>query len=167
MFFKSVDETLVCADHPNESYWTVLSMDEHSLDFGTLRFKLRDLFFQFGNSTLLGVKRVKIFLPLQINKYTHIRIVTPRQEIVWKKMMVNVLLKKKTCLSNQFFHDTLGLTAENTAPSSLTVSWDPVQTVKRGEQIEYLLQSQCVGKDQDFVQVSQSVKRLADYYFAC
>ena len=38
----------------------------------------------------------------------------------------------------------------------MTVSWDPVQTVKRGEQIEYLLQRQCVGKDQDFVQVSYS-----------
>lgn len=38
----------------------------------------------------------------------------------------------------------------------MTVSWDPVQTVKRGEQIEYLLQSQYVGKDQDFVQVSYS-----------
>ena len=47
-----------------------------------------------------------------------------------------------------------GLTAENTTPSSLTVRWDPVQTVKRGETIEYLLQRQCVGKDQDFVQVS-------------
>ena len=47
-----------------------------------------------------------------------------------------------------------GLTAENTKPSSLSVSWDPVLPVKRGEQIEYLLQSQCVGKDQDFVQVS-------------
>lgn len=47
-----------------------------------------------------------------------------------------------------------GLTAENTLPSSLSVSWDPVQTVKRGERIEYLLQSQCVGKDQDFLEVS-------------
>lgn len=46
-----------------------------------------------------------------------------------------------------------GLTAENMLPSLLSVSWDPVQTVKRGERIEYLLQSQCVGKDQDFVQV--------------
>ena len=51
-----------------------------------------------------------------------------------------------------------GLTAENTTPSSLTVRWDPVQTVKRGETIEYLLQSQCIGKDQDFVQVGCSVK---------
>lgn len=39
-------------------------------------------------------------------------------------------------------------------PSSLNVSWEAVQTVKKGEPIEYLLQSQCVGKDPDFVQVS-------------
>ena len=47
--------------------------------------------------------------------------------------------------------------AETTGPSSMTVRWEPVQTVKRGETLEYLLQSQCVGKDQDFVQVSSTV----------
>ena len=48
----------------------------------------------------------------------------------------------------------IGLKVENVTPSSLNVSWEAVQTVKKGEPIEYLLQSQCVGKDPDFVQVA-------------
>lgn len=56
-----------------------------------------------------------------------------------------------------------GLMAETTGPSSMTVRWEPVQTVKRGETLEYLLQSQCVGKDQDFVQVYQGPKTKYEY----
>lgn len=42
--------------------------------------------------------------------------------------------------------------------------WDTVQTVKRGETIEYLLQSQCLGKDQDFVQVRFFEKLIAFWF---
>lgn len=56
-----------------------------------------------------------------------------------------------------------GLSAENATPSTLVVRWDTVQTVKRGETIEYLLQSQCLGKDQDFVQVYQGPDTEFEY----
>ncbi|XP_048588285.1 fibronectin type-III domain-containing protein 3A [Nematostella vectensis] len=44
-----------------------------------------------------------------------------------------------------------GLRAESVTASSFTVCWEPVQSVKRGDSVEYLLQRQHVGKDQDFV----------------
>ena len=50
-------------------------------------------------------------------------------------------------------------------PSSLNVSWEAVQTVKKGEPIEYLLQSQCVGKDPDFVQVSLNLSHCRTNVF--
>lgn len=56
-----------------------------------------------------------------------------------------------------------GLKVENVTPSSLNVSWEAVQTVKKGEPIEYLLQSQCVGKDPDFVQVYQGPNTKFEY----
>ncbi|XP_022798251.1 fibronectin type-III domain-containing protein 3A-like [Stylophora pistillata] len=56
-----------------------------------------------------------------------------------------------------------GLMVENVTPSSLNVRWEPVQIVKRGETIEYLLQSQCVGKDPDFVQAYMGPNTKFEY----
>ena len=61
------------------------------------------------------------------------------------------MFKKKA--KNRIFCIFLGLSAESATYSSVSVSWDPVQTVRGGESIEYLLQGQCVGKDQDFLRV--------------
>jgi hypothetical protein len=47
----------------------------------------------------------------------------------------------------------LGLRAEDVNPSSFTVCWDPLQNTKKGDTIEYLLQSQVAGKHQDFILV--------------
>ena len=49
------------------------------------------------------------------------------------------------------------LVADASTASSMSLRWDPVQVVKRGESVEYLLQSQCGGKDQDFVQVRKTL----------
>lgn len=49
------------------------------------------------------------------------------------------------------------LVADSSTPSTILLRWDPVQVVKRGESVEYLLQSQCGGKDQDFVQVRKTL----------
>lgn len=56
-----------------------------------------------------------------------------------------------------------GLSAESATYSSVSVSWDPVQTVRGGESIEYLLQGQCVGKDQDFLRVYQGPNTKFEY----
>ena len=47
----------------------------------------------------------------------------------------------------------LGLSAESSSTSSVTVTWDPMQSLRNGDTVEYLLQAQCVGKDLDFRQV--------------
>ncbi|KAK3737398.1 hypothetical protein QZH41_019942 [Actinostola sp. cb2023] len=48
-----------------------------------------------------------------------------------------------------------GLRADHVTPTSFTVCWDPVSCVKRGDTIEYLLQSQDMGRHQDFERAYQ------------
>ena len=73
----------------------------------------------------------------------------------------------------------LGLSAESSSTSSVTVTWDPMQSLRNGDTVEYLLQAQCVGKDLDFRQVCwvrshvrmdiyllASYSRLLSYCFA-
>lgn len=55
------------------------------------------------------------------------------------------------------------LVADVSTASSISLRWDPVQVVKRGESVEYLLQSQCGGKDQDFVQIYQGPNTKFEY----
>ena len=47
-----------------------------------------------------------------------------------------------------------GVKVERMTASRLCVSWDEVPVVKRGDTMEYVLQAQRMGTDQDFVQVS-------------
>lgn len=65
-------------------------------------------------------------------------------------MFVNCILYEKQGICKRYL---TALVADASTPSSISLRWDPVQVVKRGESVEYLLQSQSVGKDQDFVQV--------------
>lgn len=56
-----------------------------------------------------------------------------------------------------------GLSAESSSTSSVTVTWDPMQSLRNGDTVEYLLQAQCVGKDLDFRQVYQGPNTKFEY----
>ena len=59
-----------------------------------------------------------------------------------------------------------GVRADNVTPTSFTVFWDPVPCVKRGDTIEYLLQSQDVARQQDFEKVFYLLSILVSLVFS-
>ena len=97
----------------------------------------------------------------------------------WHSFLPLQNISQKAKIIDSLLASLLGLSAESSSTSSVTVTWDPMQSLRNGDTVEYLLQAQCVGKDLDFRQVCwvrshvrmdiyllASYSRLLSYCFA-
>lgn len=71
----------------------------------------------------------------------------------WHSFLPLQNISQKAKIIDSFLASLLGLSAESSSTSSVTVTWDPMQSLRNGDTVEYLLQAQWVGKDLDFRQV--------------